>query len=146
LKRFVQFLRLSSGDKNLLIRIALWLCAIRLGLWFLPFRNLCRLLNRWVLANNRQTADESSVKKVVWGVRKVSRYVPAASCLTQALVTWVFLRARGQCADLRIGVAKDAQGQLEAHAWVKIGSTIVVGKQSNHARYSELPPLKKLVS
>lgn len=145
MKRFFKFLRRSSEDKVLLLRITFWLWTIRLGLWLLPFQTLCRRLNRYVLDNDLQATDTESVRKVVWGVREASRYVPAATCLTQALVTWIFLRQLGQSSDLRIGVTKDLQGQLEAHAWVQVGGKIIIGKQPNHARYTTLPPLEDLV-
>lgn len=41
-----------------------------------------------------------------------------STCLTRSLLLGWFLRRRGVCSDLRIGVRMN-QGALEAHAWVE---------------------------
>ena len=41
-----------------------------------------------------------------------------AQCLPRSLVLWHFLRDRGTSAEIRLGVAKRADGGLSAHAWV----------------------------
>jgi Transglutaminase-like superfamily len=59
-------------------------------------------------------------------VRVASRYVPRASCLTQALVLHILLRREGLPSRIRIGVSKDA-GFFEAHAWVESHDRVVIG-------------------
>ncbi len=50
----------------------------------------------------------------------------------------------GQPADLRIGVAKSAEGRLEAHAWVEICGQIVFGDLPDLSRYKALSPLDEV--
>ncbi len=67
--------------------------------------------------------------------------VPAATCLTQALTAQTVLSRRGHDSRLRIGVAKDTQGNLEAHAWVECDGTVVVGESEDMAGLAVMPPL-----
>src|SRR2546421_12701387 len=106
MKKLVKGLRLSSADRGLLLGSALLLMAIRLGLWLLPFRILLRLLPGTIHSQRREE-ERSSIARAAWSVRVMSRYVPAASCLTQALAMLVLLNWLGHSSELRIGVAKN---------------------------------------
>src|SRR5467141_1529215 len=100
MKKIVKGLQLSSADRGLLLGSALLLIAIRLGLWLLPFRILLRLLPA---ASQRREEEQLSIARAAWSVRVMSRYVPAASCLTQALAMLVLLNRFGHSSELRIG-------------------------------------------
>jgi len=140
--RLRKFLFLPTRDRNLLIRAALLLGAIRLGLWLIPLQTLRRQLGRMRRAGNEwPSADQASISRVVWAVAVASRYVPAANCLTQALATHLMLCRRGQPAHLRIGVAKSEGGRFEAHAWVELEGQVVIGGFEDLMRYKPLPPL-----
>jgi Transglutaminase-like superfamily len=126
-QRPVQFLRLSAADRNLWIRVVLVIWAIRLMLWLLPFRKVRELLTRLSRTSTDSRADQASVARVVWAVRTASRYIPAATCLTQALATKLLLGRLGHHPTLRIGVARGKSGELQAHAWVEIEGKVVIG-------------------
>jgi hypothetical protein len=51
------------------------------------------------------------------------------------------LARNGHPAALRIGVAKDGDGTLEAHAWVETGGSVIVGHLRDLARFAPLPAL-----
>jgi hypothetical protein len=115
------------------------LCAVRIALWLVPFRLVRRWLEGGGVEESRE-ADAATRNRIGWAVRRTSRFVPGASCLTQALTTRVLLRGAGQPARVRIGVAKSVEGELQAHAWVESGGVIVVGKQPDLARFTPLSP------
>jgi hypothetical protein len=123
---------------GLLFQAALVVLAIRSGLWLLPFRRVRAILARMDTAppllrpRNGASADE-----IAGAVRRASRFVPHASCLTQALAAQALLRWSGISSGLHIGVAKDDAGRLEAHAWVESNGSIVIGG-SGLARYTPL--------
>ena len=71
-----------------------------------------------------------------------SRYVPRATCLTQALTMQVLLERAGYDARLRIGVARGDEGQFQAHAWVESQDGIVIGG-SDLGRYTGLLALER---
>jgi len=135
-----RFLRLPAGDRKILIKAGMLLWAVRLGLWILPFqrlRDLLRKENRKPIAE--ATAELASIQKIARSVKRMSRYVPAATCLTQALVTITMLEEAGLPAFLRIGVARSEAGKIEAHAWVEsLGKVIIGGTHVDLKRFTVL--------
>jgi hypothetical protein len=135
--RKVFFLRPS--EQRLLLRTGLLLCAARLGLWLLPLPTLRRLLAKLrpteAISPEGQSAN---IEKIAWAVTVVSRYVPAATCLTQALAGQILLAQHGEPALLQIGVAKSEAGELVAHAWVESRGRIVIGDSRELFRYTRL--------
>jgi transglutaminase superfamily protein len=141
MKRLRSFLRLAPPDRRLLIAAALLVGTIRLGLWLLPFQTMQRILGRLTPRPPRMAADDpTSAAKIAWAVETTARYLPAATCLTQALAAQVLLSRRGLSARVHIGVSKGANQRLEAHAWVESQGTVVIGG-SGRERYSVLAVL-----
>jgi hypothetical protein len=124
----------------MLIRAAVLLWIVRLGLWILPFQRLRDLLSK----KNRKpiaeaTTELASIRKITRSVKRMSRYVPAATCLAQALVTITMLEEAGLPASLRIGVARSEAGKIEAHAWVEsMGKVIIGGTHVDLKRFTVL--------
>lgn len=122
-----KFLRLPWQDKHLLLAAALWLGLIRLGLVLFPFSTLRVALD---MAGRRGTLFrfQSSEDRVAWAVMVASRRLPlGSSCLTRALAARVMLARRALPARIVIGVAKNTQGSLEAHAWLEYGDRVLIG-------------------
>jgi hypothetical protein len=136
-----RFFRLPVADRSLLVKAAFTVGATRLGLWVLSFGTLRRILARVRRRPARlRRADQSSLDRVAWAVTVASRFVPAATCLTQALATHVLLDQQGYSACLRIGVVKGEDGQLRAHAWVESDGVVVMGgSEPSIERYTPLP-------
>ena len=122
------FAALSSQDRSLLLRALFWVAAVRTGLFLLPFRTVRRLTARV----SRRAAPIHSVGRCTWAVRASSRYVPAATCLTQALAAQVLLAESGYDSRIEIGVTKDEHRRFRAHAWVVCGEEIVIGGAEAH--------------
>ena len=119
--RIRKFLGLSTRERLLLVQSAVFLGWVRVGLSLLPLQILRRFLAKVVpRSGGHERSDRPSVERIVWAVTTASRYVPRATCLTQALVTKALLARSGHRAHLRIGVATgEGRGRrLEAHAWV----------------------------
>jgi len=77
------------------------------------------------------------VERVSWAVTLAAHYVPWRSdCLIQVMAADRWLRRHGVCADFHLGVAKDVDGGLKAHAWLRYGNLTVTG-----GRYDEFAPL-----
>jgi hypothetical protein len=124
-----KFLHLSTVERRLLIKTALLLEAIKLGMRLLPFRTLRRLMSLVVDAPIKpQCEDHPSIERVAWAVQVASRYAPGVkTCLTQALATQVLLARRGYPALLHLGVTRGEQEQFQAHAWVVAEGKVVIG-------------------
>lgn len=117
------FAALSSRDRKLFFRALFLVAAIRAGLFLLSFRNVQRLVTKVV----PRTAPVPPLGRCVWAVRASSRYVPYASCLTQALAAQVLLTESGHESHIEIGVRKDEHRRFHAHAWLVCGEEIVIG-------------------
>ena len=138
-------LRLSASDQRLLLKGAAVVIMVRLGLWLLPFRYVRSMLaERSKSCGGPGSRATVLLRRVIWAVRVSSRYVPEATCLTQALAANFLLARSGYRSQLRIGVAKNEYGQLDAHAWVECDGRIVMGSLPYLSRYSLLPPLDAL--
>lgn len=137
-----KFTRLPAPDRSLLIYSALLLAGVRLGLWLLPFRSMRRLLVK--LNRDRhdsQAVEPATIDRVSWAVTVASRYIPKATCLTQALATKVLLCHRGQPAVLRIGVMRSNRGEFLAHAWIESNGKVVIGGPDEMIKRYKLLPL-----
>ena len=144
MKLFIKFVSLPAFERRLLLRAAFLVSGIRLGLSAFSFRTVSRIVAQRSARNSKaHTFDDNLVKRITWSVGIAARYVPAATCLTQALSAMSLLSEFGQPAFLRIGVAKSSEGKLEAHAWVESGGEIVIGNLSDLSRYRVLSPIDK---
>jgi hypothetical protein len=118
MERLRKFFLLPATERLLLARALTFLVTMRFALWLIPFRTL-----RWTLASPAH--DLFSAERVAWAVQAASRYVPRATCLTQALALHVLLKRAGLQSRIRIGVAKEEQ--FESHAWVESQGKVVIG-------------------
>lgn len=135
-----KFLALPTHERALLLRAVFLVAAVRIGLWLLPFGWLKKALAQVQSARgDRPRRGHISMDRIAWAVRVGSRYVPGATCLTQALSALILLTEHGYPARLRIGVAKKEGGDLEAHAWLESDGRAVIGDAADLYRYTPLP-------
>jgi hypothetical protein len=127
-KRIHKFLNLSWRDQLLLIYAATVLATVVLGLRLFPWMVLQRPLVRLASRSSRfASTRRPSAQQIARAIRIASSCIPKATCLPRALAAQLLLIQNGHPAELLIGVAKNENRKLEAHAWVSIGSDIVIG-------------------
>jgi hypothetical protein len=139
-----KFLGLTSAERRLLLRAALLLWAIRMGLLVLRFQILHRLLAS--VTGPRAEVPTSSVfspGRIARLVSVASRYVPG-NCLSQALAVQVLLARGGHPASLHISVSRSYARQLEAHAWVESRGRVIIGGSGAPSRYTPLPAMEAM--
>lgn len=139
MRKIRNFLILPFQKKKLILKSLLLVWLIRLGLWILPYK----LLTKWLdsfgsTVSFNESNDWKLIKEVSHTVKSCAKYVPFASCLTQALATKTLLRIKGQSSKLRIGVDKDENEKLIAHAWIEIDKKIIIGGSPEISRYTVL--------
>jgi hypothetical protein len=110
----------------LAIRVVPVVCAVRAGLWLVSFRTLRRIV-AFLTKNGSGQTTRFPVEQLSRAVVGVSRYVPHATCLTQALALHILLRRGRLQSKIRIGVAKGKGGRFEAHAWVESQDRVLIG-------------------
>lgn len=127
MRRLKRFFQLTGAERRILIQAGFVVGVTRAALWFLSADTVRRVSARVA----RDTAG--SLEQLVWAVKAVSRYLPHATCLTQALAAQALLARSGFPSQVEIGVAKDDFHRLQAHAWVVCyGQTVLGGQQPNH--------------
>lgn len=122
MRRLRRFAAMSPSERRLLMRAFGCVGAVRIGLWILPLR----VVRAKILRFRNSSRGEFSVNEIVRAVTIASRYVPAASCLTQALAAQALLARSNHRSRIEIGIAKEG-GLFAAHAWLVCGERIVLG-------------------
>jgi hypothetical protein len=121
--RLRKLLRLRFKDQIFLAATWMVVASVRLGLSIIRYRMLARLLP----TGGRAHAPGWELRRTAWAVTLAARYVPAASCLTQALAGQTLLALRGYETVVRIGVGTRPEGGIRAHAWLVSGEEVVLG-------------------
>jgi hypothetical protein len=147
MKWVLKFLRLSGRDRLFLVKTYILLTLIRLGLWLVPFEQLWKALVR---LGQYRTPKTSSfplriglvVQRAIWAVNWSCKLTPGgAKCLARALTVKVLLDRNHCPADFKIGVAKNGDGKFEAHAWIEVEGTVVIGQLQNLEQFTPMPSL-----
>ncbi len=121
---------LSWADRLLLFEAALCLGVARLAILLLPFRWLAP---RFGARMAESAAEEPGIGgglagRLAWAVRVSSRYAPwQTRCLVRAVAAKLMLKRRGLPSTLYLGLAKDGDGELTAHAWLRCGGSTLTG-------------------
>lgn len=129
-KRLYKFSRISWKDKLLLIQAFFLTGLIRFAILFIHFNKLAKLAGKYKEESIQYLSDieRFTAKKISWGVNIVSRSTPWESkCLVKALTAQILLKQRKISSTLYLGVAKDKQNKLIAHAWLRSGIDIITG-------------------
>jgi hypothetical protein len=143
MRRLANLLRRTPYQRSLLLSALGWVVFVRAALWCLPYGSVRRLTSATVAPSPVPPPPlggrDPVVGSVTSAVRSASRYVPRATCLTQALFAERMLARRGRAATLRIGVVRGATGALEAHAWLEHEGRVIIGDDGQLRRFALMP-------
>lgn len=123
-RSLARILSLSGWEAFFLCRCLLVVAAVRLGLTLFSYNRVRAMVTR---LNARQCASMGELRLVAWGVAAAARFVPGATCLTQALSGQYLLARQGNASNIRIGIERGTGEQLKAHAWLVSDDHIVLG-------------------
>lgn len=132
---------LSGRERWLLVRAAVWLLAVDLGLRTAGFGRVRRWLERSgearcpEPATPERWAEAESIARVVGAAARHHLY--PMTCLRRALVLERLLAERGIPGELRIGVRKDREG-FRAHAWVECDGRALSEPEAVERRFASL--------
>ena len=124
--------RLSWSERLLLVEAGLWLGLARLAIGVLSFPWIARQLGEHM--NESSEIDipthKESLQRISWAVVTMGRHLPwECKCLVQAIAGKRMLQRRGIASTLYLGVAKEGEKALIAHAWLRSGSVILTGRR-----------------
>lgn len=133
------FARRTWGDRARLVEAGSWLIAARILLLLVPFKYLAARLGKQhnqspVTFDTNPERDQA--RRIGRAVTTMSRYVPwDSACLAQAVAGKFMLQRRHIPSTLYLGVAKDGDAKMIAHAWLRCGDVIVTGAPQ-HQRFT----------
>lgn len=131
-----RFLSLSRSDRVLLFQTTILLLVIKLGLKFTTVQQLRDRLNSYT---HWKSTISRPASRLIWAVEAVTRVLPGGTkCLARALAAQALLLHHHYPAKLCLGVAKDADGKFEAHAWVESEGKIAIGQLQDGERFKPL--------
>jgi hypothetical protein len=107
---------------------------------------MIKLVNRFDHTHETQIVQDLEYQeRVARTVERASRRLLGKNaCLTQALTSQLILKRHGIPARLRIGVQKNEQGFMQAHAWVENDGLVVIGGRAVDLKnYTPLPDVEE---
>jgi hypothetical protein len=142
MKKLSKFIKLRTEERLLLLRTVFLVVMIRLGLLFLPFRQLKSLLATKESKTRPRSSPPWDANRVFWSVGVASSLVPGTTCLCRSLAAQRLLAQLGRITTLRIGVAKFEGGIFQAHAWLEDPTGILLKEEKELSSYRPLPALE----
>ncbi|MFT3722197.1 MAG: lasso peptide biosynthesis B2 protein [Hyphomonadaceae bacterium] len=141
MRPLVKFFRLSPSDQRLYLRAFFTLVRVRATLTFLSFRKIAAAHPKKSRHSSRTPAQIASV------VGRVARFVPGATCLTQAAAARYLLQIYGHPSTIRVGVKPAENKRFAAHAWLLHDDRVILGgDEKSLAAYKVLTDLDPLAS
>lgn len=97
----------------------------------LPFHLVSGWLGGTTVPTDKNATGTATLQRAGAVARRVIHLARRrhTTCLVQAFAGWLLLKRRGITATIRFGVAKSEVG-LTAHAWLMVGSEIVLGGEA----------------
>lgn len=133
-----KFRRLARAERLLLLQALIMLPLTSVALWLAGFHRWQVVLSQ---LGHGQPSNHADPENMRHRSRAIARMVRLAAihgpgrpkCLTEALVLWSLLRARGLDGELRIGVHR-SEREFQAHAWVTFRG-IPLSDDGGHGRF-----------
>lgn len=136
MNRLFRIFELDLPEKIFLAHCILTLCAVRLALSMNSASLIAEKISRIEVAAE---ADPHTAKLVAWGIGACAKFVPGATCLTQALAGQYLMARREFSSIVRIGIERRNHKEIRAHAWLLSGGFVVLGgRASDMSLYTNL--------
>jgi Transglutaminase-like superfamily len=98
----------------------LWL--FRLVLWVLPYERVKSILEK----QSFQTSPNYKFREIIRVVNRAGLLVLGATCLSRALTAKALLAQSGYQTELCMGIARQVNGKVKAHAWLEKDGEVVM--------------------
>lgn len=141
-----RFKRISWAQRRVLAEACVLVPLVHQLQQRLPFARWHPLLLARAASAQRRGASYASAQDVAWAVGVAADWLPGEfKCLPRAYAAHWLLARHGYPSEVRVGVARDAAGKVEAHAWVVHQDQILVGLVEDMRRFVRLPDLGKVL-
>jgi len=129
-RKIIAFTCTKRSDRLMLMEAFVLTGIYRTMIFLLPFSKYKRHIGIHNMETPFQigTKEYAVVKKVSWAVETVSRYTPWKSkCFVQALAAQRMLKRRDIDSTMYLGVSRNGDDGMKAHAWLRCGNVYVTG-------------------
>jgi hypothetical protein len=134
-----RFRRKAPRERRILFEAAVLVPTVHALQQGLPYRRWRDLLEGRSWPRSKRP-ERPSVDEISRAVEIARRYLPGVyKCLPAAYATHLLLLRYGHPSKVHYGVARDAQGKVEAHAWVDSNGRVVMGQLDDLARFVPFP-------
>lgn len=119
-----------NGEKGMTISVYYYTAYYRLCLLVLKMTQMEKMMGiRGEESVMEETAENLWMSKIVgFHVNRVTEHLPLKrKCWVRALTARKLLMKKGICTTLYMGVGKDDDGNMIAHAWLRCGQRFVTG-------------------
>lgn len=120
LRKLRKFAALDWHDRQIILQAFALVCATRLALWYVPFRQVAKTQ---ALGLNTGVPPD----RLAWAITAAANCVPRATCLVRALAAQRLFAFHGYTSELRIGVANSRETGFKAHAWLEHRGVTIIG-------------------
>lgn len=147
LSKLITFFSLHPVTMLLLVEAYLFLGLARF-LKMMPFSKVAPLLGDQMneTSHNHLGMNNQMIKNVSNAIRIMSRYTFWESqCLVKAIAGMKMLERRGIDSTLYLGTAKDEEGKMIAHAWLRSGPFYISGVEGME-RFTVVSKFAKRIS
>jgi Transglutaminase-like superfamily len=124
---------MRGRERRLQLEAAAYLLAARAAVRIVPFRWLCRLVERPLRPTElRGDARSDARAEVRRAIRRANRRLPGTTvCFPWAIAAHEMLRRRGVPTVMYCGAATSSATGLTAHVWLQDGDVGVAGYQAS---------------
>jgi hypothetical protein len=132
---------LEPERRRVLIEAVVWLGLLRVAVAALPYRRVASLLRLTPSDLGEASlisaaAGGHGAELIGWAVQAAAVRTPwLSTCLVQSLAGSAMLRRHHLPGIVYLGVARDTEGELIAHSWLRCGERILTGA-AGYQRYS----------
>ncbi|MGM1032018.1 MAG: lasso peptide biosynthesis B2 protein [Bacillota bacterium] len=147
LRKVRSFIMLSKETKVLFIEAFIYLGKARF-LKRMPFSKVAPLLGEQMMETslNPEHLNREVLASISKAIHIMSRYTFWESqCLVKAIASMKMLEKRNIESTLYLGTAKDENGELIAHAWLRSGSFYISGAEGKE-RFTVIAKFAKRIS
>jgi hypothetical protein len=140
--KLYKFMALPWRGKWLYLNTALWLLAVKAGLYLLPFDRLRQWMARFDEPAGKP-AEMEEMRAIIEAIERIGQVLAPLriNCLPQALVGHRLLGRKGFDVQLKIGVLKNRGDRLAAHAWLEYQGRVVIGDLRGLEQFAAFPAL-----
>lgn len=143
MEKIAKFFHLPRIERRLFLEAVFWCAVARLAILFIPFHKYLWLLGKPQNStgepkpsnpfdNESHTPEienqETLTTQIGKAVHRASRHVPwKTRCLVEAIAAKRMLLRRKIKCTIYLGVAKENNGEMIAHAWLKSKNIVLTG-------------------